>query len=124
MALGNAHDTVGADLALADAGDQAGQADGYADAEAECAGDGAAGEFAQHDEEGHKAVDTLRGGQGGQDHVATGGFRFAFERTFRRVAGGGGADRGSDTGQSEDQSESEITENLFHNVCNLFCLFL
>ena len=41
VALGHADDTVGADLALADGGEQAGGAHGDADAEAEGPADGA-----------------------------------------------------------------------------------
>ena len=119
MTLGNAHDTVGAYLALTDAGKHANQTYGNADAEAEGAGDGAAGEFTQHHEEGHEAVDTLGGREGGEHHVATGGFRFALECTLGGVTRDGGAIGGADTRQCKDESESEITKNLFHN-CNVF----
>ena len=51
VALGHADDTVGADLALADGGEQAGGADGDADTEAEGAGDDAVGELAEQDED-------------------------------------------------------------------------
>ena len=54
VALGHAHDTVGADLALTDGGKQTGNSDGDADAEAEGAGYGAGRELAEQDEEGDK----------------------------------------------------------------------
>ena len=59
MTLGNAHNTVGAYLALTDAGNHAGKTNGKADTEAEHTADGAAGEFTKHDEEGNEAVDAL-----------------------------------------------------------------
>ena len=66
VALGNAHDTVGANLTLTDAGDQAGEAHAGAHTEAEGSGNGAGGEFAQQNEEGDEAVDTLGGRESGK----------------------------------------------------------
>ena len=69
VALTDADDTVGADLTLADAGEQADQSHAETDAEEQRAvgRDILAGD---PDDEGQEAVQALRGGHGGKDHVA------------------------------------------------------
>lgn len=60
VTLGDAHDTVGAYLALTDTGNEAGKTCGNANTEANPSVDGAAGVFTHHNQESHEAVDTLR----------------------------------------------------------------
>ena len=59
VTLGDAHDTVGAYLALTDAGDKAGKTCGDANTEANPTAEVAAGVFTHHNQESYKAVDTL-----------------------------------------------------------------
>ena len=71
VALGDAYDTVGAYLTLADTGQHANQTYGYTDTEAKGAGDSAGGEFTEHQEECYETVDTLSCGKSREHHVAT-----------------------------------------------------
>ena len=92
VALGDAYDTVGANLTLTDAGEEDADTSGKTDAETDPSVDGTAGVFTHHNKESHKAVDTLSGGESGKQQVASGSLRFAFERTLCRVTGDCGAD--------------------------------
>ena len=109
VALGYAHDTVGANLTLTDTGEQDADTCSKAHTKANPSADGAAGVFAHHHQESHETVNTLGRGECGQQQVATGSLRFAFECTFGRVTGDGGADGGAETRQCNDESESEIS---------------
>ena len=71
VALGYAHNTVGANLTLTNTGQHANQTYGYTDTEAKGAGDSAGGEFTKHQEECYEAVDTLSCGKSREHHVAT-----------------------------------------------------
>ena len=59
VTLGYAHDTVGADLALTDTGNEAGKTRGNAHTEANPTAEVAAGVFTHHNKKSHEAVDTL-----------------------------------------------------------------
>ena len=63
VTLGDAYDTVGADLTLTDTGDENADARGKANAEADPSIEGATGVFTHHYKKSHKSVDTLSGGE-------------------------------------------------------------
>ena len=71
VTLGDAYDTVGANLPLANAGKEDADTCGKANTKADPSVDGTAGVFTHHNKESHKAVDALRGGESGKQQVAS-----------------------------------------------------
>ena len=109
VALGDAYDTVGANLTLTNTGNKDTDTCGKADAEADLSAESAAGVFTHHNKESHKAVDTLGRGKSGKQQVASGRLRFAFKSTLCRVTRDCGADGRANAGKGEHQAKSKIS---------------
>ena len=108
VSLGEADDTVGADLTLADGRDEADKADSETDTEQDSPVSGEI--LAEPHQECHETVEALCGRKCRKDHITCRFFRVLLQGSFSGIAGNGGSDAASYSGKPQHQAEAEITK--------------